>query len=300
MIEDNVIHHIDVVRAAILEEDPTALIAMGFFVPHGPNDARPDDPRIVHTGRLIRESALDLIDLHAYPGGELTLSEFAENFGITGDEQKPIVLGELGGIAAAYPTARDAAIGTVAWQIHSCALGIDGWYQWLWEDEVSDVYGTLVEDGIINQAMSPNNRPDACAHGGVVPRNFANSAPVTASAAEPSGEPELAVDDRNWSAWNAGSAPQWIEIDLEVAATLNEIRLMTGPGTASGTAYRAIGLDAAGAEHLLAEFGGLGSDAQWVSQTVPGGSAAGIEAVRIVATSGVASLREIWLLGPAG
>ncbi len=145
---------------------------MGFFVPHGPHAARPDDPRIVHTARVIRESSLDLVDLHAYPGGELTMQQFAENFGITGEEQKPIVLGELGGIVAAYPTARDAAIGVVAWQVESCALGIDGWYQWRWEDSVTDVYGTLVEGGIINEAMAPLNRPDPCAYGDVVPRQL--------------------------------------------------------------------------------------------------------------------------------
>jgi F5/8 type C domain len=301
LIEDNVLYFIDQVRTAILEEDPTALVTMGFFVPHGPHAARPGDSRIVYTERLIRESALDIIDLHAYPGGELTLQQFAENFGVTGADEKPIVLGELGGITAAYPTARDAAIGVVAWQVNSCSIGIDGWYQWIWEDEVSDVYGTLVEGGIINEAMAPSNRPDPCTYGEVVPRNFANNAQVTASAAQPGGEPELAVDDRNWSAWTAGPAPQWIDIDLGAAATVSEIRLMGGPGTAPGTAYRVIGRDASGAEQLLAEIGQLSGDAQWVSQFVTGGSVAGIETVRIEATAGpVASLREIWVLGPSG
>lgn len=301
MIEDNVLYFIDQVRTAILEEDPTALVTMGFFVPHGPHAARPNDSRIVHTARLIRESALDIIDLHAYPGGELTLQQFAENFGVTGVDEKPIVLGELGGIAAAYPTARDAAIGVVAWQVHSCSIGVDGWYQWIWEDEVSDVYGTLVEDGIINEAMAPRNRPDPCAYGDVVPRNFANLADVTASSAQPGGEPQLAVDDRNWSSWMAGPAPQWIDIDLGAAAEVSEIRLMTGPGTSPGTTYRVTGRDAAGAEQLLAEFGGLNGDGQWASQPVPGGSVTGIETVRVEATAGpAASLREIWVLGASG
>jgi hypothetical protein len=301
MIEDNLIHYIDVVRAAILEEDPTALVAMGFFVPHGPNPARPDDPRVVHSARVIRESSLDLVDLHAYPGGELTMQQFAENFGIAGGEQKPIVLGELGGIAAAYPSARDAAIGLVAWQIQSCALGIDGWYQWLWEDSVTDVYGTLVEGGIINEAMAPLNRPDPCVHGDVVPVNLANHAAVTASAAEPGGEAQLAVDDRNWSAWTADPTPQWIDVDVEVADTVSEIRLMSGPGTTSSSTYRVTGRDSSGAEQLLAVFDGFNADSQWGSQTVPGVSVTGIETVRVEATAGPgASLREIWVLGSRG
>jgi hypothetical protein len=301
MIEDNVIHHIDVVRAAIREEDPTALVAMGFFVPQGPHPTRPDDPRVVHSARVIRESSLDLVDLHAYPGGELTMQQFADNFGITGEERKPIVLGELGGIVAAYPTARDAAIGVVAWQVQSCDLGVDGWYQWRWEDSVTDVYGTLVEGGIINEAMAPLNRPDPCAYGDVVPVNLANHAAVTASAGETGGEAELAVDDRNWSAWTAGPAPQWIDIDVEDAATVNEIRLMSGPGTTSSSTYQVTGRDASGAEELLAVFDEFNADAQWGSQTVPGGSVTGIETVRVEATAGPgASLREIWVLGSSG
>ncbi len=124
---------------------------------------------------------------------------------------------------------------------------------------------------------------------------------MTASAAQPGGEPQLAVDDRNWSAWTAGPAPQWIDIDLGAAATVSEIRLMSGPGTTPSIDLPVTGRDASGAEQLLAEFDGLSADGQWVSQPVPGGSVTGIETVRVEATAGpVASLREIWVLGSGG
>jgi hypothetical protein len=165
MVEDNLLHHIAEVRRTIGELDPTALVTMGFFVPSGPNRARSDDNRVVLTNRVVQESALDFVDIHAYPRDELSLEEAAENFGIRGTEAKPVVMGEFGGVVGWYPSARAAADDLVAYQVESCALGVDGWLHWLWEDTVTDVFGSLVEGGVINEALSPRHRPDPCRAG---------------------------------------------------------------------------------------------------------------------------------------
>ncbi len=41
---------------------------------------------------------------------------------------------------------------------------------------------------------------------------------------------------------------------------MNEIRLMSGPGTTSSSTYQVTGRDASGAEQLLAVFDGFNAD----------------------------------------
>lgn len=163
MLEENNVHWLNTIRAAILEVDPTALVSVGFFQPQGPNPARIGDPRIAVTEPAIWQSELDFIDLHAYPGFELTLNQYVENYGLNNMKQKPIVMGEFGGEISRFPSIFSAATTFVDWQVESCKLGFDGWIFWTWDlDEQPDFFNALMQDGAINGVLAPQLRPDPC------------------------------------------------------------------------------------------------------------------------------------------
>ena len=133
MLEENLPYFIDNVRAAILKADPTALVSIGFFVPQEPNRARVGDTRLVVSAPAIWGSQADFIDLHAYPGFELTLKQHLENFGVNGMQSKPIIMGEFGANIHSYPSAEAAATALMNWQVESCQYGFDGWLFWTWD-----------------------------------------------------------------------------------------------------------------------------------------------------------------------
>ncbi len=163
MIEENNVHWLDTIRAAILEVDPTALVSAGFFVPQEPNPARIGDPRFVVSAPAIWQSQLDFVDLHAYPGFELNLKQHVENFGVADMQQKPIVMGEFGGEVARFSSIFAAARAFVDWQVESCKYGFDGWIFWTWDlNEQPDFFTALMNDGAINGALAPALRPDPC------------------------------------------------------------------------------------------------------------------------------------------
>ena len=87
MMDEALLAMIDGVRNAVLELDPTALVSIGFFAPQGPNPHRIGDMRISRTRAAIWESSADYIDLHAYPGGDMTLGQLVENYGVEGCKQ---------------------------------------------------------------------------------------------------------------------------------------------------------------------------------------------------------------------
>ncbi len=163
MMEENNIYWLDTIREAILEVDPTALVSVGFFHPQGPNPSRIGDPRIAVTEPAIWQSNLDFIDLHAYPGFELTLKQYLENFGMKNMQQKPIIMGEFGGEIARFPSIFSAAQTFVDWQVESCKYGFDGWIFWTWDlNEQPDFFNALMKDGAINGVLAPSLRPDPC------------------------------------------------------------------------------------------------------------------------------------------
>jgi endo-1,4-beta-mannosidase len=133
MLEENNIFWLDTIRAGILQVDPTALVSVGLFVPHGPHPARIGDPRLVVSEPAIWQSTMDFIDLHAYPGFELNLKQHLENFGMNNMQEKPIVMGEFGGEISRFSSIFSAAQTFVDWQVESCQYGIDGWIFWTWD-----------------------------------------------------------------------------------------------------------------------------------------------------------------------
>ena len=163
MLEENNVFWLDSVRSAILEVDPTALVSVGFFHPQLPNRSRIGDPRIAITEPAIWNSALDFIDLHAYPGFELTLPQYLENFGLREMKEKPVIMGEFGGEVKRFDSLETAAYRFVDWQVKSCDYGFDGWIFWTWDmSEQSDFFNARMGDGQIEKALAPVNRPDPC------------------------------------------------------------------------------------------------------------------------------------------
>lgn len=163
MMEENSVYWLDTIREAILKVDPTALVSVGFFHPHGPNPSRIGDLRVAVTEPAIWQSKLDFIDLHAYPGFELTLKQYLENFGMKNMQQKPIIMGEFGGEITRFPSIFSAAQTFVDWQVESCKYGFDGWIFWTWDlNEQPDFFNALMKDGAINGVLAPTVRPDPC------------------------------------------------------------------------------------------------------------------------------------------
>jgi hypothetical protein len=163
MIDDGFVFLIDQVRAAIRKVDPTALVTMGFFHDTEPNPARAGDNRLVRTRAVIEHSTADFVDIHPYPGDELTFPQFMQNYGIDGPTAKPIIMGEFGASKFAFPSTAEAAKALVNWQRQSCAYGIDGWLLWTWDSfEQPDLWNGLDAGGTIERALSPVERPDPC------------------------------------------------------------------------------------------------------------------------------------------
>jgi hypothetical protein len=164
MMDENLVYWIDQMRAAIMEVDPTALVAVSFFEPQVPNPARVNDVRVIRTYPAIWESTADFIDLHAYPGVELSMAQYAENYEINGMAEKPILMGEMGAFKWRYPTVEQASWALINWQIVSCQYGYDGWLVWTYDaHNQSELWNGMSEGGEIHQALSPFNRPDPCA-----------------------------------------------------------------------------------------------------------------------------------------
>jgi len=164
LMEDSWLHYIKEVSQAIKALDPTALVTMGFFVQHEPNPVLIGDPRLVYLNKVLNESVLDFVDLHAYPGYDLNMRQHAENFDIIGYTKKPLIMGEFGADRHVFPDVIAAATKLQGWQAESCEFGFDGWLMWTWGGaEHPDDYWEAVEaDGAIRGALSPRLNPDPC------------------------------------------------------------------------------------------------------------------------------------------
>lgn len=163
MLDENLVFWIDAMRDSILEVDSMALVSVGFFHPQVPNRSRIGDPRIAVTEPAIWQSHADFIDLHAYPGFELNLRQYVENFGIREMQVKPIIMGEFGGEVKRFASIEAATKSFMDWQVESCKYGFDGWIFWTWDlTEQPDFFHALMDKGQIEKALAPATRPDPC------------------------------------------------------------------------------------------------------------------------------------------
>ena len=242
MMDEGLVYWINTLREEILRLDPTALVTLGFFWPQKPHPARMGDPRVIETRPAIWESSADFIDLHPYPGWELTLPQYVDNFGMAGMEEKPIIMGEFGAARSSYASEAGAARALHDWQVESCNYGFDGWLLWTWDtEEQVEFYNALTGQGLINQVLSPANRPDPCQAGtfDFFENNLALNMSAQASRSLPDQPPSGAVDGRPDMWWGAGDfAPQWIQIDLGKPSTINLIRMVVTQTPAGDTIHQ--------------------------------------------------------------
>ena len=155
MLEDGLVYWADLMVDTIHRVVPTSLVTMGFFHAHEPNPARRGDPRLIYTDEFLQRSRVDFFDFHPYPDDELTFPQFMENYGITGSEAKPLLMGEYGGSRRAYRTAEAAAADLQNWQFESCAWGFDGWLLWTWDtDAQSELWNGRSAGGVIEWALA--------------------------------------------------------------------------------------------------------------------------------------------------
>jgi hypothetical protein len=301
MMDDNLVYWLDGVRAAILVVDPTALVGIGFFVPQGPNPARPGDPRLIRTYPAIWDSQADFVDLHPYPGTGLTLDQYVENFETNAIASRAILMGEFGAFTFSYGSAAVAAQALQDWQVASCPFGFDGWLLWTWDtDEQTELWNGMSSGGVIQRALAPLNRPDACQPGPYEGQDLALGRPVSASAWLPDRPPGLAVDGdfENW--WGSGAMPppaQWIAIDLGAPYVIAEVRLAISQSPSGVTLHRLWGRGNSGDYRLLAEFNGYTQDEQ-VLDYRPSEALDGIQFIKVetLASPSWVSWREIEVL----
>jgi hypothetical protein len=229
MVDEGLVYWADLLRAEIRAIDPTGLVTVGFFTPNAPNPVMPpDDLRLVRTSHFLRNSTMDFVDLHHYPGNGVDDTHIWENFDVAGAESMPIVLGEFGAIRNWWPDAAAGAAAVMALEVEACRVGFDGFIVWAWRGDLStDIYWASDGAAEIGQVVAPMNRPDPCQYGEFefIRFNVARDAVATASSELPGFEADRVVDGRpeHWNA--AGRAPQWVEIVLPTPATLDRVEL---------------------------------------------------------------------------
>jgi len=302
MVEENLVYWIDTIRVAILEKDPTALVSVGFFQPQGPNPTRVGDPRLAVTEPAIWKSQADFIDLHAYPGYELSLQQYVENFGIKSMQQKPILMGEFGGEVNRFVSVDLVVQRFVNWQVISCQYGFDGWIFWTWDTiEQPDFFNALMEGGKIEKALAPLTRPDPCSAktSSAAPTDLALGASTVASHARQDQLARNAIDGAPETIWNSGNnAQQWIEINLGKPATVTSFRLTVAQDPAGNTAHQLWVRGASGSFRMIYEFDGETADNQ-VLEYIPDFPIANVQYIRVVTTQSPSwvAWREIEVFG---
>ncbi len=286
MAVDSMVHYIEQLREVILEYDPNGLVTMGFFVPDYPNPLRQGDFRYVETAPLLEAAALDFFDFHAYPG-EDSFEAVADNFGLTGFESKPVILGEVGAFIDRYPSSESGLRAVQGWIGESCQVGFDGFIYWgLYRapEAIGDAtWGLLDGEGELLAGLSAAGIPDLCDPVLLPPSNLALNAGVRASrwlAEEP---PEFAVDGQP-TQWGAGAdAPQWIEIDLGEPRTIGLLRLVVGQFPAGETVHQVWGAAPGEALQLLHQFSGYTQEGDLL-EVAPESPWTGIRTLRILTT----------------
>jgi F5/8 type C domain len=299
MVERNLAFLIRRVRAVIVETDPTALVTVGFFPPPGKAAIDAGSPFVIHTEKAIRRSAMDFVDLHAYPGFFGDLAFIAERFGVAKDTVKPMVMGEFGGLRFAYPSPLSAAEALATWQADSCAFGFDGWVLWLWAETDDEVWGGPEGGGEIADVLAPETRPKPCSAGGILV-NHALGATATATSSLPDQRARRAVDGGIVTGWSAGAGPpQAIDLDLGALVDVARIELAVDQDPAGATVHGVFGrVSPSGPWTLLHEFSGQTAGGDWLVHAF--GTPVAVQFVKVVTSvspSDVAWL-EIRVVGP--
>lgn len=276
---------VPIVRAA----DPDTLITMGFFAPDFPNPAYIGGPWDTDTEPLLHNAPLDFFDFHAYADLELTIRQQAENFGMIGYTEKPIIMGETGiGKIAAF-SAQSAAALQAAWNAESCQFGFQGWLQWAYYAWPTDLDGAawafLDTDGFMLEALSPGKQPDPCQPVELVEHNLAYRSRVTYSSQVPAEPASQAVDGTLRQYCPEGYPPQWIQVNLAQPAAIARIAGADASWPASNKRVQVWARLANGTDVLLVEFSGFMRKGHILEYDLPG-ALPDVSAVRFLTLEG--------------
>ncbi len=240
LAEDGLIFWADAMTERIKSVAPDTLVSIGLLIPNEPIViSGPDDPRFIYPGAIYDESIIDFFDIHTGPGWP-DIHVVETQFGRSGQQDKPVVMGEFPISRDRYPHEDLAAREMVAWQVGSCDAGWDGWLSWHWTGDETfwPIAGTR-----IGEVLAPVNHPDPCEPVEVdVEFDLLNwRGEATASfdgydAETDESYPAGAATDQNqdtwWSADNG--PPQWLEVHLEEPSTVGRVRLPIGFVTPAG------------------------------------------------------------------
>lgn len=172
MMDSNLVAWTIEMRNAILAEDPTALVTIGFFRPFLVGEP---DNRLVRTYWVIQDnemggSTVDFVDLHIYPGFDplyltVDLADTMRRFeAVDNSQRKPRVLGEFGAFKSQYVDVTSAAYALRDLQVATCqTYNFSGWLTWTWDTaEQPELWNALDGEGAINGVLAPIARYDAC------------------------------------------------------------------------------------------------------------------------------------------
>ena len=302
LVTDGVRFWISEMRAAVHSVDPGALVGVGVFAPNAPNAWRPpNDTRTVPSLAVFAGAPIDFFDIHPYPG-YISLPALMKNFGITGRERFPVVIGEYGAFKFAFRSPAAGARALMDWQVASCRFGIDGWFHWQFRGTKDQEVWTGTEaNGAINLVLSPAQRPDPCRAKSFefFEDDLARGATVRASSSTAADRPTKAVDANQDTAWlSGGGPPGWIELRLRKASTLKTVRVTVAQDPAGATTHVVLVGSSVASLHAVHTFKGRTRDGQVLAWT-PSKPLRGVLIVRVLTTRSPSwvAWREIGLIG---
>ncbi len=291
MITDGTLFFMETIVPIIKQHDPDALTTMGFFAPQFPHETGIGGDWYVDTAPLLQDAPVDFWDFHAYADADLTIAQQAENFGILGYYEKPVVMGETGAGHAFVPSAQSAATLTARWIADSCAVGFDGWLYWgyyPWPDDMGGKpWAPLEADAFLLNALAPVNHPDPCQQPEFDVANVSHGKPVRYSAQTSDRRADFAVDG-GAREWAAGSyPPHWIEVDLQAPTTVGQVGFTVGQWPPGDTHHQVWARLQDNRLVLLADFNGFTTVEMSRSYQLP------------VPVEGVTSVRFLQLSSPS-
>jgi hypothetical protein len=296
MVDEGLVYWTDLLRSAIRDIDPTALVTVGFFTPNAPNAVMdPSDTRLVRTAYFLRNTTADFADLHHYPGNGVHDADVWENFGLIGVERLPLVLGEFGAYRAWWSGPAAGAAAVMGLQVGACQVGFDGYLVWAWRgDQASDMWWATDGNREIARVVSPQARPDPCQPGqfDFVRYNVATLATVSASSALPA-FPASNVNDGTAAHWNAANpAPGFVELTLASPAAIDAIVLTVAQDPAGQSTHELWVRRTGGRLERVHVFRGITHEGQ-ILTFEPTQPLTGVELVRVVTTR-LGNLAPAW------
>ncbi|MEI8026942.1 MAG: hypothetical protein WCI18_11400 [Pseudomonadota bacterium] len=158
MLDDAVIHWINLTAAAIHSQIPNVLITQSVFSPFLVRGTERVAFRLV----AIEKSSVDYLDAHIYAQNTSDIDTEIAELGVRSlVQQKPMIVGEMGFLSNKSVAEGDSLIRATYQK--TCQSGFSGWLFWTWDsDEQTDWRNLVKDNGALNGVFAPVAR--ACTH----------------------------------------------------------------------------------------------------------------------------------------